>query len=60
MDRPNIYTVDNVLTRDDGQADEQPAEILKAFRSFILEFRLDNNFIYRWAFQCAFSFGICV
>ena len=49
MDRAQIYTVDTGLPKDDNQADDQPGEILKAFRSFVLEFRLDNNFIYRYA-----------
>jgi hypothetical protein len=48
MDRAQIYTVDSLLPKDDNQADDQPGEILKAFRSFVLEFRLDNNFIYRY------------
>ncbi|KAI5816898.1 MCM2/3/5 family-domain-containing protein [Pyronema omphalodes] len=51
MDRAQVYTVDNLLPRDDNQADDQPGEVLKAFRSFILEFRLDNNFIYRDALR---------
>ena len=38
----------SLLPKDDNQADDQPGDVLKAFRSFILEFRLDNNFIYRW------------
>jgi hypothetical protein len=48
MDRAQIFTVDSGLPKDDNQADDQPGEILKAFRSFVLEFRLDNNFIYRY------------
>jgi len=48
MDRAQVFTVDTGLPRDDNQADDQPGEILKQFRSFILEFRLDNNFIYRY------------
>ena len=48
MDRAQTYTVDSLLPKDDNQADDQPGDVLKAFRSFILEFRLDNNFIYRW------------
>ncbi|KAI5854334.1 MCM2/3/5 family-domain-containing protein [Tricharina praecox] len=51
MDRSQIYTVDSGLPKDDNQADDQPGEILKAFRSFVLEFRLDNNFIYRDALR---------
>lgn len=49
MDRAQVYTVDTGLPRDDNQAEDQPGEILKAFRSFVLEFRLDNSFIYRYA-----------
>lgn len=54
MDRAQVYTVDNLLPRDDNQADDQPGEVLKAFRSFILEFRLDNNFIYRYVAFCTY------
>ncbi|KAI5780905.1 MCM2/3/5 family-domain-containing protein [Geopyxis carbonaria] len=51
MDRPQVYTIDNVLPRDDSQAEDQPSETLKLFRSFILEFRLENNFVYRDALR---------
>lgn len=51
MDRASVFTIDTGLPKDDSQPDDQPGEIQKAFRSFILEFRLDNNFIYRDALR---------
>lgn len=47
MDRASVFTIDTGLPKDDSQPDDQPGEIQKAFRAFILEFRIDNTFIYR-------------
>ncbi|RPB03626.1 MCM-domain-containing protein [Choiromyces venosus 120613-1] len=51
MDRASVFTIDTGLPKDDSQPDDQPGEVQRAFRSFILEFRLDNNFIYRDALR---------
>ncbi|KAL7274965.1 minichromosome maintenance protein 5 [Rhizina undulata] len=51
MDRASVFTIDTGLPKDNSQPDDQPGEIQKAFRSFVLEFRLDNNFIYRDALR---------
>jgi len=50
MDRSSVFTIDTGLPKDDSQPDDQPGEVQRAFRSFVLEFRLDNNFIYRWVY----------
>ena len=45
FDRPEIYSAP-VLQGDSPNEDDN-AEIIKSFKNFILEFRLDSQFIYR-------------
>ena len=45
MDRQSVYSLSVLPPDEDG--DTTRTQILKALQDFILEFRLDNAFIYR-------------
>ena len=46
MDREQVYSL-SVLPPDYSENEDTRQQILRALQDFILEFRLDNAFIYR-------------
>jgi len=46
MDKQSVYSL-SVFPPDYGETDNLRGEIQRQLRDFILEFRLDNAFIYR-------------
>ena len=46
FERADIYTT-SVLPPQQDAGNDQNSEIIKAFKRFILEFRIDNDFVYR-------------
>lgn len=46
MDRQSVYSL-SVLAPDPDANEDSPTQIKGQLRDFILEFRLDNTFLYR-------------
>jgi len=50
MDRQSVYSL-NVLAPDPDASEDSRSQVQDHLREFILEFRLDNAFIYRWVLR---------
>lgn len=51
MDRQSVYSL-SVLAPDLDANEDSPTQIRGQLRDFILEFRLDNAFLYRSVLNC--------
>lgn len=50
MDRQSVYSL-SVFSRDAEQEPDSRAAIQQRLMNFVLEFQLDNIFIYRYGFE---------
>ena len=56
MDQQSVYSL-NVLPPDEDLIEDSRTQIQYQLREFILEFRLDNTYIYRYAMEHISAFN---
>ena len=54
MDRQSVFSL-SVLPPDPDASEDSRTHIQSQLRAFILEFRLDNAFVYRWVLRSPFQ-----